>query len=100
VDRPGRSAEQHGQEAPEGQGDLGLKELLEFLARTLVDEPDQVEVEEFEEDDETIVLELHVAEPDRGKVIGRHGRTVKALRGIMRAGGTKEGKRVLVEVVD
>jgi predicted RNA-binding protein YlqC (UPF0109 family) len=46
------------------------------------------------------VLELSVAEEDRGKVIGRHGRTAKALRGIMKAGGIKEGKRVLVEIVD
>jgi predicted RNA-binding protein YlqC (UPF0109 family) len=74
--------------------------MLEFLARTLVDEPGQVEVQEFEEDDETIVLELSVAEDDRGKVIGRQGRTAKALRAIMKADGTKEGKRVLVEIVD
>jgi uncharacterized protein len=74
--------------------------MLEFLARTLVDEPGQVEVHEFEEDDDTIVLELSVAEDDRGKVIGRHGRTAKALRAIMKADGTKEGKRVLVEIVD
>jgi uncharacterized protein len=74
--------------------------MLEFLARTLVDEPDKVEVHEFEEDEETIVLELSVAEDDRGKVIGRHGRTAKALRAIMKADGTKEGKRVLVDIVD
>jgi hypothetical protein len=74
--------------------------MLEFLARTLVDEPDRVEVHEFEEDDETIVLELSVAEDDRGKVIGRQGRTAKALRAIMKADGTKEGRRVLVEIVD
>jgi uncharacterized protein len=57
-------------------------------------------VTEFDEDEETVVLELSVAEEDRGKVIGRHGRTAKALRGIMKAGGIKEGKRVLVEIVD
>jgi predicted RNA-binding protein YlqC (UPF0109 family) len=57
-------------------------------------------VHEFDEDDETIVLELTVAEDDRGKVIGRHGRTAKALRVIMKADGTKEGKRVLVDIVD
>ena len=88
------------QEAAEGEGDHGLKELLEFLAKTLVDHPDQVEVHEFEEDDDTIVLELIVAEEDRGKVIGRQGRTAKALRAIMKAGGIKDGKRVLVEIVD
>ena len=65
-----------------------------------VDRPDQVEVREFEEDEDTIVLELTVAEEDRGKVIGRQGRTAKALRGIMKAGGIKDGKRVLVEIVD
>jgi uncharacterized protein len=88
------------QEAAQGQGNQRLKELLEFLARALVDEPDQVEVQEYVEDDDTIVLELSVAEPDRGKVIGRQGRTVKALRSVMKAVGTKEEKRVLVEVID
>ena len=98
--RSGRPALGHGQEAPEGEGNPRLKELLEFLARTLVDDPDQVEVYEYIEDNETLVLELSVSEPDRGKVIGRQGRTVKALRSIMKAGGIKEGKRVLVEVID
>ena len=74
--------------------------MLEYLARTLVDHPDQVEVTEIEEDEETVVLELSVAEEDRGKVIGRQGRTAKALRSIMKASGTKDGKRVLVEIVD
>ena len=95
----GRPAVGHGQEASQGKGHP-LKELLEFLAKTLVDRPDQVEVREFEEEDETVVLELSVAEEDRGKVIGRQGRTVKALRGVMRAGGIKDGKRILVEIVD
>ena len=88
------------QAADEGKGDHRLKQLLEFLAKTLVDHPDQVRVDEFEEEDETVVYELIVAEEDRGKVIGRSGRTAKALRAIMKAGGTKEGKRVLVEIVD
>jgi uncharacterized protein len=65
-----------------------------------VDRPDQVEVREYEEDDETVVLELTVAEEDRGKVIGRQGRTVKALRAVVKAGGIKDGKRILVEIVD
>ena len=59
-----------------------------------------MEVTEFEEDEETVVLELSVAEEDRGKVIGRQGRTAKALRAIMKAGGIKEEKRVFVEIVD
>jgi predicted RNA-binding protein YlqC (UPF0109 family) len=57
-------------------------------------------VQEYEESDDTVVLELSVAEEDRGKVIGRSGRTVKALRSLMKACGIKEGKRVLVEIVD
>jgi uncharacterized protein len=57
-------------------------------------------VREYQEDDETVVLELSVAEDDRGKVIGRQGRTAKALRSVMKAGGVKDGKRVLVEIVD
>jgi len=65
-----------------------------------VDHPDQVPVDEFEAEDETIVYELFVAEDDRGKAIGRNGRTAKALRAIMKAGGTKDGKRVLVEIID
>jgi len=57
-------------------------------------------VQEFEEDDETLVLELSVAEDEVGKVIGRGGRTAKALRSVMKAGGAKDGKRILVEIVD
>ena len=65
-----------------------------------MDEPDKVEVREFEEDDDTVVLELIVAEQDRGKVIGRDGRTAKALRSVMKAGAVKDGKRVFVEIID
>jgi predicted RNA-binding protein YlqC (UPF0109 family) len=57
-------------------------------------------VREFPEDDDTVVLELSVAEDDLGKVIGRGGRTAKALRSVMKAGGAKDGKRILVEIVD
>ena len=74
--------------------------LLAYLARALVDQPDQVSVESFEEDDGTMVLELHVAEDDAGKVIGRGGRTVGALRTVMKACSVKHGRRVLVDVVD
>ena len=77
-----------------------MEDLLEFLARALVDNPDEVSVEGFDEDDGTIVLELHVAEVDAGKVIGRGGRTVAALRTVMKAVATRVGQRVLVEVVD
>ena len=77
-----------------------MERLLEYLARALVDEPDAVSVETFEEDDGTLVLELHVGEGDVGKVIGRSGRTVNALRTVMRASAVRHGRRVLVDVVD
>jgi uncharacterized protein len=77
-----------------------VKELLEYLARALVEDPDAVEVEEFEEDDGTIVLELAVADDDYGKVIGRGGRTAAALRAVMKAAAVKENRRVLVDIVD
>ena len=77
-----------------------MEDLLAYLARSLVDDPDAVEVESFEEDDGTVVLELHVAPDDTGKVIGRGGRTVAALRTVMRAAAVREGRRVLVDVVD
>jgi hypothetical protein len=74
--------------------------LLAYLARALVDEPGAVQVDSFEEDDGTIVYELTVAEDDVGKIIGRHGRTVNALRTVMRAAAVRHGRRVLVDVVD
>jgi len=77
-----------------------VKDLVEYLARALVDNPDEVTVESFEEDDGTIVYELRVAENDVGKVIGRSGRTVNALRTVVRAAATRDGRRVLVDVVD
>jgi predicted RNA-binding protein YlqC (UPF0109 family) len=77
-----------------------VEDLLEYLARAVVDEPGEVAVEGFEEEDGTVVLELHVAEPDVGKVIGRGGRTVAALRTLVRAAAVRDGRRVLVDVVD
>jgi uncharacterized protein len=77
-----------------------VKELLEYLARALVDHPEQVSVDSFEEDDGTLVYELSVAEDDVGKVIGRGGRTVGALRTVVRASSVRHGKRVLVDVVE
>jgi predicted RNA-binding protein YlqC (UPF0109 family) len=77
-----------------------VKELLEFLARALVDEPQRVLVEEFEEDDGTLVLELSVAEDDYGKVIGRGGRTAQALRTVVKAAAVKDNRRVLVDIVE
>jgi predicted RNA-binding protein YlqC (UPF0109 family) len=77
-----------------------VRELLAYLASKLVDEPDQVEVEQFEEDDGTIVLELSVAADDYGKIIGRGGRTANALRTVVKAAAVHEGKRVIVDIVD
>ena len=77
-----------------------MEDLLAYLARALVDDPDAVEVEGFEEDDGTIVLELSVAPEDTGKVIGRGGRTVSALRTVVKASSVREGRRVLVDVID
>jgi predicted RNA-binding protein YlqC (UPF0109 family) len=76
-----------------------MEDLLAYIAKGLVDRPDEVKVEAFEEDD-ALVLELHVAEDDTGKVIGRSGRTVNAIRSVMRACGAKQGRRVLVDVID
>ncbi|MEA2405996.1 MAG: uncharacterized protein QOE69_115 [Thermoleophilaceae bacterium] len=77
-----------------------MEELLAYLARSLVDSPDEVSVEAFEEDDGTLVLELTVADDDTGKVIGRGGRTVAALRTVLKAAAVRDGRRVLVDVVD
>ncbi len=77
-----------------------MQELLEHLARALVDQPDQVKVESFEEDDGTLVLELSVAEDDYGQVIGRGGRTAQALRTVVKAAAVKDNRRVLVDIVE
>ena len=76
-----------------------MAELLEYLARQLVDEPDAVRVERVDEDD-TVVLRLHVAQEDLGKVIGKQGRIARALRTIVRAGSAREHRRVQLEIVD
>jgi hypothetical protein len=77
-----------------------MAELVAELARRLVDEPDAVRVDEIEEADGTLVLRLHVAEGDVGKVIGRQGRLARALRTIVRAGGVQAGRRLQLEIAD
>jgi len=77
-----------------------VRDLLEYLARLLVDVPDAVEVEEFVEDDGTVVLELAVDRDDYGKIIGRGGRTAHALRTVVKAAAVPEGRRVVVDIVD
>lgn len=76
-----------------------LEELLAFLARSLVDEPDRVEVSGTETDSR-VDLELQVAPDDIGKVIGRQGRTIRSIRTVMKAASVKTGKRINVEVAD
>ncbi|MFP4376656.1 MAG: KH domain-containing protein [Spirochaetales bacterium] len=75
------------------------KELVAYVARALVDEPDQVEVNIIEGEKSTI-LELKVAADDIGKVIGKHGRIAKAIRTILSASSTRSGKRVVLEILD
>jgi predicted RNA-binding protein YlqC (UPF0109 family) len=77
-----------------------VRELLVYLARQLVDEPEKVSVEAFEEDDGTLVLELSVGDDDYGKVIGRGGRTAQALRTVVKAAAVKDNRRVLVDIVE
>lgn len=75
-----------------------MKELIEFIARSLVDEPDAVKVTEIEGDQLT-TYEIEVAPADVGKMIGRQGRIIKAIRSVVRASAARQGKRVAVEVV-
>ena len=77
-----------------------MRELLVYLAQQLVDEPDKVEVEAFDEDDGTLVLELSVGDDDYGKVIGRGGRTAQALRTVVKAAAVKDNRRVRVDIVE
>jgi predicted RNA-binding protein YlqC (UPF0109 family) len=76
-----------------------VRELVEFLVRALVEQPDKVEVEEFEEDGD-LVLEVSVAEDDLGRVIGRGGRIANAIRTVARAAGARDHRRVIVDIHD
>jgi len=76
-----------------------LKDLIEFIAKSLVDKPDEVSVAEVE-GEQTSVLELKVAKEDLGKVIGKHGRTAKAMRTILGAASTKAKKRSVLEILE
>ena len=77
-----------------------MKDLLEFLARGLVEKPDEVAVTELEEVEGEVVLELEVAEEDLGRVIGRGGRVANALRTVMKAAAVRAEKRVVVDILD
>ena len=77
-----------------------MRELLEYLARGLVEHPDSVRVTEVTEDDGSVVLELSVHDDDYGSVIGRGGRTATALRTVIKAAAVKDNRRVFVDIVD
>lgn len=76
-----------------------LKDLVEFMAKSLVDNPDKVEVNEVASE-QTTVIELKVAKEDLGKVIGKQGRTARAMRTVLNAAGTKMQKRSVLEIVE
>lgn len=75
-----------------------MKELVEVIARSLVDNPDEVKVNEIA-GEQSIILELRVAPEDMGKVIGKQGRIAKAIRTVVKAAAIKEEKRVVVEII-
>lgn len=76
-----------------------MKDLVEYVVKSLVEAPDEVSIEEFEESDET-VLELTVAGSDMGRVIGKSGRVINAIRTLAQVSAAKQGKRVSVELVE
>ena len=76
-----------------------MKELVEVIAKALVDDPDSVVVNE-REDKKMTILEVHVADSDMGKVIGKQGRIAKAIRSVVKAAAAKEDKKVIVDIMD
>ena len=77
-----------------------MKELIHYIATSLVDQPDAVEVKEVEQDDDSVVIELTVAKEDLGKVIGKQGRTARAMRALLTAVAGKVNKRSRLEIVE
>jgi uncharacterized protein len=82
-----------------GKGEGTVKELIEYIAKALVDNPEEVSVSEVE-GEMTSVIELKVAKPDLGKVIGKQGRTARAMRTILSAASTKMKKRAVLEIIE
>ena len=76
-----------------------MKEVLEIIAKSLVGYPEQVDVKEIENEDQTTTLELRVADSDMGKVIGKQGRIAKAIRTVVKAAASRENKKVAVEIL-
>ncbi len=77
---------------------MNLSVLLENMAKAIVDKPDEVSVAESVEEDGTLLLELTVSESDMGKIIGRRGRSARALRAVMRAAGTVSDRKIFVKI--
>lgn len=77
-----------------------MKEVLEIIAKALVDNPDKVSIKEIDNEDSSITYELSVAESDMGKVIGKQGRIAKALRTVVKAAASRENKKVSVDIVE
>ena len=75
-----------------------MKTIVEVIAKSLVDHPEEVRVE-VKGDEQEVVLEMHVAEDDMGKVIGRQGRIARAIRTVVKAAATRENKKVSVEII-
>ena len=78
---------------------MNLKDILSYIVENLVENPSEVSIEEVENDD-TVTLQLKVAEADMGKVIGRQGRIAKEIRSVLKAAGLKDSKKVLVDILD
>ncbi len=76
-----------------------MKEVLEIIAKSLVDYPEEVNVKEIINEDQTVTLELRVADGDMGKVIGKQGRIAKAIRTVVKAAASREDKKVAVEIL-
>jgi len=76
-----------------------MNEVLEIIAKALVDDPEQVSVTQIDNEDDTITLELRVAEGDMGKVIGKQGRIAKAIRTVVKAAASKDNKKAAVEIL-
>ena len=76
-----------------------MRRLIEYIAKSLVDDPAAVQVREVRNDRNALVLELHVAPDDYGKVIGRQGRVARAMRSLLRAGGAREGRHTSLEIL-
>jgi predicted RNA-binding protein YlqC (UPF0109 family) len=76
-----------------------MRRLIEYIAQSLVNDPSAVQVREVRNDRNALILELHVAGDDYGKVIGRQGRVARAMRTLLRAGGTREGRHTSLEIL-